>query len=362
MNAAELRAAGPPPHPVGNDIPPVAEGIGPIDEHSTEPAGSFPHEPPTARRVGDSDSKPFEFSPGVALSPCRKCGAPNGRTASVCWSCETDLAADGPLWFLDDGAPDDAAPEGADSSPSASIEPARSASPADAGRDATDVAAGTGPVGNIPMAAADAPPVPDADLKLPVLTSVVQDDDRMLAFARVRTRPRRLQLAIVSGFAVAAIAGVASLLVGRDAVFIALDDSPFTQRRATAELGAGGPKADALPTSVPAPNPPIDNGSPAVAVRDEAPATMVNPAATATDVPTPAPERRIQRASQNRPQPNALRAEASRQTTRPPLTGGDRSIAKTAPVARPLSVPPGPCTSAVSALGLCSAGQSPTEN
>ena len=236
--------------------------------------------------------------------------------------------------------------------------------PADAGRDAADVAAGTGPVGNIPMSAADAPPVPDADLKLPVLMSVVHDDDRMLAFARVRTRPRRLQLAIVSGFAVAAIAGVASLLVGRDAVLIPLDDSPLTQRRATADAdaGAGGPKADALPTSVPAPNPPIDNGSPAVAVRDEAPATVVNPAATATDVPTPAREGRLQRASQNRPQPNALRAEASRQTTRPPLTGGDRSIAKTAPVARPLSVPPGPCTSAVSALGLCSAGQSPTEN
>lgn len=344
MNAAELPAAGSPPHPSGNDQPPAAAPNGPVGQQGNAPSGSVSRQAPTPSRLDGFDSKLRDRSSDLALARCRNCGVPNGRTASVCWGCEADLAAQGPLWFVDPAAPAATTPDEPGASPSAPIKPARSVPPADPGTSNADVATDIGSVGDIPLSAAEAPPAVNVKLELPVLTSVVQDDDRMLAFARVRTRPQRLQLAIFSGLAFAAIAGVAGLLVGRDAVFIALDKSPPTQVRATADAGPAVLRVEAPANAASAPNLPIDSGSPATAEPVEAPATVMNAAQPAAEVPMRAsqrdPQRGPQRASQIRPQLAAPRSEAT----------------------RPLSVPPGPCTSAVFALGLCSAGQSPTKN
>ena len=317
MNAAELPAAGSPPHPSGNHPPPAAAVAEPAGEQGNAPSQPVLRQPPTAIRLDGVDPQLGQPSSDLALAPCKKCGVPNGWTAPVCWGCDADLTAQGQRGVVESAAP--AAPD-------------------------------TGFVGNIPVSAANAPPAGNVEVELPVLTSVVGDDDRMLAFVRVRRRPRRVQWAIASALAIAAVAGGLSLL-GRDAVFIALDKSPATQVRATADARPevlrleAAAKAASLPSPL---TPPVDSGRPATvepvesaaAVANAEPSAAPRAALSPTDTPVRASQRNPQNGGQSRPQLAAPRSEAT----------------------RPLSVPPGPCTSAVYALGLCSAGQSPTKN
>ena len=322
MNAAELPAAGSPPHPSGNHPPPAAAVAEPAGEQGNAPSQPVLRQPPTAIRLDGVDSQLCQPSSDLALAPCKKCGVPNGWTAPVCWGCDADLTAQGQRGAVESAAP--AAPD-------------------------------AGFAGDIPVSAADAPPAGNVEVELPVLTSVVGDDDRMLAFARVQRRPRRVQWAVASALAIAAVAGGLSLLVGRDAVFIALDKSPATQVRATADARPEVLTLEAAAKAASVPSPltlPVDSGRPATVEPVEAPAAVANAAQPAApsaaplaalsppDAPVRASQRNPQNGGQSRPQPAAPRSEAT----------------------RALSVPPGPCTSAVYALGLCSAGQSPTRN
>jgi len=340
MKAAELPADGFSPNPSDNHSPPAEAPAGTTGEEGNAPIRSDIGQPPTAGRVDDFGSKPGQASSDVALAPCRKCGVPNGWTASVCWGCEADLTAQGPLSFVEPAAPAATAPEEPGASLPAPTKPARSVPLAGPATDNAPAAPDVGFGGNIPVAAADAPPAGNVELDLPVLTSVVEDDARLLAFARAQRRPRRIPWAVASVLAIAVVAGVASLLVGRDAVFIALDKSPAAQVRATADAGPEISRVEAHAKAASAPIPPIDSGKPATVAFVEAPVSVTNAAQPAEVPPMRASQRNPQNVGQSRPQLAAPRPEA----------------------ARPLPVPPGPCTSAVYALGLCSAGQSPTKN
>lgn len=324
MNAAELPAAGSPPHPSGNHPPPAAAVAEPAGEQGNAPSQSVLRQRPAATRLDGGEPRLRQPSSDLALAPCKKCGVPNGWTAPVCWGCEADLTAQGLRGV---------------------VESAAAAAPA------TPATPDTGVVGGIAVSAADAPPASNVEVELPVLTSVVRDDDKMLAFARVQRRPRRIRWAVASALSIAAVAGGLSLVVGRDAVFIALDQSPATQVRATADARPEVLRLEAAAKAASVPSPltlPVDDARPATVEPVEAPATVVNTAPRAVppaalpppDAPVRAWQRNPQSGGQSRPQLAAPRSEA----------------------ARPLSVPPGPCTSAVYALGLCSAGQSPTKN
>jgi hypothetical protein len=272
------------------------------------------------------------------LAPCAQCGSLNGRSATVCWSCEADLMAVKPRVFSD--TTDDAGPAPAsaglpvpnpallsDEVHSAPWELAEFEQPASVRRYTAEIVAavcavvfiGAGayvyfgtsqPTNAATNAPTNAPVIPQASDESKNESANTTNDD-----AKVGTPSP-------------AVAGAVQSPSTTSAPTAQTAASPSDAGAATGDAQAGKDAAHAMAIGAPAKSATPAAAQPAVA--------HAKPAAE----------------SRGRKTRNAQRNTAEVQAAAPPRSGRDKSQ-----YARPNAVPPvstGPCTATIAALGLCS--------
>jgi hypothetical protein len=303
------------------------------------------------------------------LKPCEHCGAMNGRSASVCWSCEGTLSSLGPAAGPGPAAGaghDDVRPPpgGPDPDPLLASD-AQGAYP-ELIQALEDLAG--------PMAVANAREFADSDPMLPGLYSTV---DRSAPTARTHepAGPAARRSWTIVGAAVllllVAVATTVDLraLLGEDLIeLLGMDGAvrrgggaeiPRTGGRPRGDTAQSAP-IDAAPTagSRLGVGEALDAAARALAVPPGGAVAVARPPAASPPndqfgvVPAP---------KSTRPVAAIPSTETPRGSARGATRSADAAVAVPVPaakpdrpeLARPLPVPPGPCTAAVEALGLC---------
>jgi hypothetical protein len=320
---------------------------------------SLPNASPTEALLQSASSCPADDS---HLAPCWHCGVLNGRSASLCWSCEADLSAVGPFRFA-------AAPGHADETSEGPKQPPASGGGATHGRPSVS----PGDDAAVPMATAAVPAFIDAVAQFPVLTSAVEGGDPLAALSVSASMAPRRTREVVAAIVVAALAGAGAYLLLRPPALVALDATPAPGRAIRADGSATDTK---FVTST---NAGAARTVPTNSIRAKAAPPAVGEASAATmkartvepRAQTPVQAGQLTAAPTIRPVGVAPRPKATRPATGAALTathsgkarGTMHSANAAAAVlvpnpdriepARQTSVPQRPCTATVAALGLC---------
>ena len=264
------------------------------------------------------------------LVRCLRCAALNGRSASLCWSCEAELPAALPV----------AKPPGTGSDTEPSLAPQHS------------------PLGFFSaLDGADAPTAPGvvhardhAEAPFSEPASAEALDERLAAFSQHRRRAPRRLLGTAAIVVFAAASGTGAYLVQRPPPFIALEANPAPRDVTTAivEPSAGTGRSTARladPSRAELPD--------AVRAEAAAPASIIEPlepAAQAVAPPRAAPP--LPTAALTATRGSAARGTRSARNAAAPLPA---PLSGASDTRRPTPAQPGACTATVAALGLCQA-------
>jgi hypothetical protein len=293
--------------PEHGGLPPIAAAPGTAPAPDAVPVGLLPAPTPELHTTH--------------LVPCAGCGALNGRSALVCWSCEADLLALAPF---PRPLPVPASVEPPAAELAVAPEPAAPAASAEAlgGRHGLHLVSTGNDAALVQVVPAAAPP--EHTLDLPVLTALVEDPPWVKREQKAWYRDRPM-IAL-------ALAAIALLAAAAGLRWLAPPPVPVAVPVAEIPLAPATPRADAaaLPSfAVPA------------LIEEPAPASLsfppieVAPVAVAADPPA-------RGAARSRAVPPARTVSAT-----------PRPVPKPREIRETVSPPPAACTSNMAALGFC---------